>query len=47
VTKLLALTYLGLLLSEKQTPQVVEKLERGNESKERLEQTELLVRQAL
>ena len=46
-TKLFALTWLGLLLSEKQIPQVVEKLERGCKSKEPLERTVLVVRQAL
>lgn len=46
MTKLFALTRLGLLLSEKQIPQVVENLGRGNESKEPLEWMSLLVRQA-
>jgi hypothetical protein len=37
VTKLSAMTYLRLLLSEKQFPQVVEILGRGNKPKEPLE----------
>jgi hypothetical protein len=44
VTKLFALGCLGLLMSEKQIPQVVENLESGNRSKEPLERTELLRR---
>jgi len=37
VTKLLLLKRLGLLLSEKQIPQVVENLESGGKPKEALE----------
>jgi hypothetical protein len=47
VTKSFALSDLGLLLSEKQIPQVVENLESGDESGEALETVALLVRQAL
>jgi hypothetical protein len=47
VTKLFALTRLGLLLSEKQIPQVIEKPERGCESKELLEWAAVLRRQVL
>ena len=47
VTKPVALSGLGLLLSEKQIPQVVENLESGDESGESLETVALLVRQAL
>jgi hypothetical protein len=47
VTKPLALSRLGLPLSEKQIPQVVENLESGDESREALETVALLVRQAL
>jgi hypothetical protein len=39
VTKPLALSRLRLLLSEKQIPQVVEKLESGDKRKEALERT--------
>jgi len=45
VTKPLALTRLGLPLSEKQIPQVVEKPESGGKSKEALEITALRPRQ--
>jgi hypothetical protein len=47
VTKPFALSGLGLLLSEKQIPQVVENLESGDKSGEALETVALLVRQAL
>ncbi len=47
VTKPLALRGLGLPLSEKQIPQVVENLESGDESKEALETVALRVKQAL
>jgi hypothetical protein len=47
VTKPLALSRLGLPLSEKQIPQVVENLESGDKSREALETVALLVRQAL
>ena len=45
MTKPLALNRLGLLLSEKQIPQVVENLESGGEPKEALEIVELRPRQ--
>ena len=47
VTKPLALTRLGLPLSEKQIPQVVENLESGDKSREALETGTLRVKQAL
>jgi hypothetical protein len=45
VTKPLALSRLGLLLSEKQIPQVVENLESGVKRKEALERTIMRPRQ--
>jgi hypothetical protein len=47
VTKHFALSCLGLPLSEKQIPQIVENLESGNESVETWERVSVLVRQAL
>jgi hypothetical protein len=47
VTKPLVLSRLGLSLSEKQIPQVVENLESGDESKEALGTVPLRVKQAL
>ena len=47
VTKPSALSRLGMPLSEKQIPQVVEKLESGCKSKEALETVALRVKQAL
>ena len=47
VTKPLVLSRLGLPLSEKQIPQVVENLESGDDSKEALETVPLRVKQAL
>jgi len=45
VTKPSPLSPLGLALSEKQIPQVVEKLESGNKRKEALERTVMRPRQ--
>ena len=45
VTKPSVLRLLGLLLSEKQIPQVVENLENGDESKEALERAVMRPRQ--
>jgi hypothetical protein len=47
VTKRFTLRGLGLLLSEKQIPQVVENLESGDKSREALETGTLRVKQAL
>jgi hypothetical protein len=47
VTKPLALNRLGLPLSEKQIPQVVEKHESGEKPKEALERAAVRVKQAL
>jgi len=47
VTKPFAVSGLGLLLSEKQIPQVVENLESGYESREALDPITLRVKQAL
>jgi hypothetical protein len=47
VTKPITLRRLGLLLSEKQIPQVIENLESGGESKEPLETVALRPRQVL
>jgi hypothetical protein len=47
VTKRFALRGLGLFLSEKQIPQVVENLENGDKSREALETGTLRVKQAL
>ena len=47
VTKRFYLSGLGLLLSEKQIPQVVETFESGDESREALETVALRVKQAL
>jgi hypothetical protein len=47
VAKRIALSGLGFLLSEKQIPQVVEKLESGVKPKEASEQAALGVKQAL
>jgi len=45
VTKLVGLIALGLPLSEKQIPQVIEKLESGDKPKEDLERTVMRPRQ--
>jgi len=45
VTKLVGLIALGLPLSEKQIPQVIEKLESGDKPKEVLERTVMRPRQ--
>jgi hypothetical protein len=47
VTKSLALSLLGLPLSEKQIPQVIEKYESGEKPKEALERAAVRVKQAL
>ena len=47
VTKLVRLIALGLPLSEKQIPQVIENLESGGEPKEALERVAVLRRQML
>jgi len=47
VTKPLVLSLLGLPLSEKQIPQVIEKHENGEKSKEASERAVVRVKQAL